>query len=902
MADENENDEQPGEASASGFDNNFGSQANEEVLEGLDETRIKRIDLGNEMRESYLAYAISVIVERALPDVRDGLKPVHRRVIYAMYDGGYRPDRGYNKCSRVVGDVMGKYHPHGDSAIYDTLVRLAQPWSMRYPLVDGQGNFGSPGNDPAAAMRYTECRMAPLSMEMVRDIDKDTVDFAPNYDGKEEEPTVLPARFPNLLVNGSSGIAVGMATNIPPHNLREVADGVHWALDHPNASHEELLDALIRIIKGPDFPTAATILGHKGIEQAYRTGRGIITMRAVVNTEEINGRLCLVATELPYQVNPDKLATSIRDAVRDGRIKGIADMRDETSGRTGQRLVLVLKKDAIPKVVLNNLHKHTQLQTTFGVNMLALVDGVPRTLSLDGLVRHWIDHELQVVLRRAKYLKREAEERDHILQGYLKAIDAIDEVIRLIRSSRTVDIAREGLMGLLDVDQTQADAILAMQLRRLAALERQKILDEHNQLLAQIRDYQAVIDSPARQRRIVGDELDEIVAKYGDGRRTKILPYSGDVSDEDLIADRAMVYTITRSGYIKSTLAADYRSQHRGGKGIKGARLRKDDVVEHFLTASNHDWLLFFTNMGRVYRIKGYEVPEGSRDSKGQHVANLLQFRPGERIQRVLSLHDYSQAKYLVLATKTGRVKKTRLPEYDSPRQGGLIAIRLNELDALAGESAANASSFAVMAAADGESAAPSVPMDEVVGAALCNDTDDIILVSRRGQSVKFAADDQQLRPMGRQTAGVQGMKFREGDELMSMDVVPADSDKDLLVVTTEGFGKRTALSEYRLQSRNGYGVKAIAMAEGRGALVGALVVSGEDQAMAIMKSGKVIRFDVDEINRTGRTTQGVTIAKPDEGDHILEITLADKDDADKNTESTPDQTTEPKESAQAGN
>ncbi|MEE1324695.1 MAG: DNA topoisomerase (ATP-hydrolyzing), partial [Bifidobacteriaceae bacterium] len=507
MADENKNDKQPGEANASGFDNNFGSQSNEEVLEGLDETRIKQIDLGNEMRESYLAYAISVIVERALPDVRDGLKPVHRRVIYAMYDGGYRPDRGYSKCSRVVGDVMGKYHPHGDSAIYDTLVRLAQPWSMRYPLVDGQGNFGSPGNDPAAAMRYTECRLAPISMEMVRDIDKDTVDFVPNYDGKEKEPTVLPARFPNLLVNGSSGIAVGMATNIPPHNLREVADGVHWALDHPGASREELLDALIKIIKGPDFPTAATILGHKGIEQAYRTGRGIITMRAVVNTEEINGRLCLVVTELPYQVNPDKLATSIRDAVRDGKIKGIADMRDETSGRTGQRLVLVLKKDAIPKVVLNNLYKHTQLQTTFGVNMLALVDGVPRTLSLDGLVRHWIDHELQVVLRRAKYLKREAEERDHILQGYLKAIDAIDEVIRLIRSSRTVDIAREGLIGLLDVDQMQADAILAMQLRRLAALERQKILDEHNQLLAQIRDYQAVIDSPVRQRQIVGDEL-----------------------------------------------------------------------------------------------------------------------------------------------------------------------------------------------------------------------------------------------------------------------------------------------------------------------------------------------------------------------------------------------------------
>lgn len=842
-------------------------------------TRVQKTDLQTEMRESYLAYAISVIVERALPDIRDGMKPVHRRVVYAMYDGGYRPDRGYNKCSRVVGDVMGKYHPHGDSAIYDTLVRMAQPWSMRYMLVDGQGNFGSPGNDPAAAMRYTECRMAPLAMEMVRDIDKDTVDFVPNYDGKTQEPTVLPSRFPNLLVNGSAGIAVGMATNIPPHNLSEVAEGVHWALDNPDAPREELLENLIRIIKGPDFPTGATILGHKGIEQAYRTGRGLITMRAVVSTEEIRGRMCLVVTELPYQVNPDKLVTSIREAVRDGKITGIADMRDETSGRTGQRLVLVLKRDAVPKVVLNNLYKHSQLQQTFGANMLALVDGVPRTLSLDAFIRHWVRHQLEVVRRRTEYLKREAEERDHILQGYLKALDMIEEVIALIRASKDVDTARTGLMELLDVDQVQADAILAMQLRRLAALEREKIVDEHNELMRKIADYNDILASPLRQRTIVGDELDEIVGKYGDERRTRILPFSGDMADEDLIAERNVVVTVTHAGFIKRTLADDYRAQHRGGKGIKGASLRQDDVVDHFLTTSTHNWLLFFTNKGRVYRIKGYELPEGSRDAKGQHVANLLQFQPDESIQQVLSIPDYNAANYLVLATRSGKVKKTKLSEYDSPRQGGLIAVRLNELDLSSLPQGVNPDEV------DMEADADSAITDELVGASLCNAGDDIILVSRHGMSVKFAASDDQLRPMGRQTAGVQGMKFRDGDSLLSMDVIPEDSDKDLLVVTNEGFAKRTSLSEYRLQSRNGFGVKAINLVEGRGSLVGALVTAEDDQVMAIMKSGKVIRSNVNEINRTGRTTQGVTLAKPDKGDEILSITLNEDRDEEEDAE-----------------
>ncbi len=871
MADETNNND------GNGIDNSVTNNPGDDSLEPLspqeaDNTdygllqgeRIKHMDLQQEMRESYLAYALSVIVERALPDVRDGMKPVHRRVIYAMYDGGYRPDRGYNKCSRVVGDVMGKYHPHGDSAIYDTLVRMAQSWSMRYMLVDGQGNFGSPGDDPAAAMRYTECRMAPLAMEMVRDIDKDTVDFVPNYDGKTMEPTVLPARFPNLLVNGSAGIAVGMATNIPPHNMREVADGVHWALEHPDASREELLEALIQRIKGPDFPTGATILGHKGIEQAYRTGRGLITMRAVVNTEEIKGRMCLVITELPYQVNPDRLVVSIREAVRDGKIQGIADMRDETSGRTGQRLVLVLKRDAVPKVVLNNLYKHSQLQQTFGANMLALVDGVPRTLSLDAFVRHWVKHQIEVIERRTRYLKREAEERDHILQGYLKALDMIDQVIALIRASKDVETARTGLMELLDVDQIQAEAILAMQLRRLAALERQKILDEHEDLMRKIADYDDILAHPERQRKIVGDELDEIVEKYGDARRTKILPYSGEMNVEDLIAEENVVVTLTHSGFVKRTKADEYRAQHRGGKGVKGAKLREDDVVDHFFLTSTHNWLLFFTNKGRVYRLKAFELPEGSRDSKGQHVANLLQLSPDESIQTVLSIPDYDVARYLVLATRSGKVKKTALAEYDSPRQGGLIAVRL-------------------MSDEEGN------PTDELVGAALCNATDDIILVSELGMSLKFRADDQQLRPMGRQTAGVQGMKFRDGDELLAMDVVPEESDKDLLVVTDQGFAKRTAIGEYRLQGRNGFGVKAVHLTADRGALIGALIVSDSDQVMAIMKSGKVIRSDVNEVNRTGRNTQGVTLAKPDAGDEILSIARNEEADGVDNGDETTD-------------
>ncbi len=799
------------------------------------------------MQRSYLDYAMSVIVGRALPDVRDGLKPVHRRVLYAMFDGGYRPDRAYSKCTRVVGDVMGKYHPHGDTAIYDTLARMVQDWSLRYPLIDGQGNFGSPGNDPAAAPRYTECRMAPLAMEMVRDIDKDTVDFQDNYDGRTQEPTILPSRFPNLLVNGSAGIAVGMATNIPPHNLREVAEGAQWYLDNPTASREELLEALIERIKGPDFPTGATILGRTGIDEAYRTGRGSITMRAVVEVEEIQNRMCLVVTELPYQVNPDNLALKIADLVRDGKVTGIADIRDETSGRTGQRLVIVLKRDAVAKVVLNNLYKHTQLQDTFGANMLALVDGVPRTLTLEAFIRHWVTHQIEVIVRRTQYRLREAEREAHILRGYLKALGELDAVIALIRASANVDAAREGLIKLLKVDEVQATAILNLQLRRLAALERQKIESDHAALEAEISELNVILASDERQRGIVSTELGEIVGKYGDDRRTEISPYGGDVSIEDLIAEEEVVVTITRSGYAKRTKSALYRSQKRGGKGVKGAKLRADDVVEHFFVTTTHHWLLFFTNFGRVYRAKAYELPDGGRDSKGQHVANMLAFQPGEEIAQVLDLKTYEDQPYLVLATKRGLVKKTALTAYDSNRTGGLIAINLREVEG----------------GVDGAT-------DELIAARLVSEEDDLMLVSRKGQSLRFTATDEALRPMGRATSGVTGMRFREEDRLLAMDVVRAGAFS--FVVTEGGFAKRTDVAEYRVQGRGGLGIKVAKLQDVRGDLVGALLVEDADEVLVVMERGKVVRSQVDGVPAKGRDTMGVIFAKPDDGDRIIAI------------------------------
>lgn len=855
--------------------------------------KIDQVDLQLEMQRSYLDYAMSVIVGRALPDVRDGLKPVHRRVIYAMYDGGYRPDRAFSKCARVVGDVMGQFHPHGDTAIYDALVRLVQPWSLRYPLALGQGNFGSPGNDGAAAPRYTETKMAPLALEMVRDIDEDTVDFQDNYDGRTQEPSILPARFPNLLVNGSVGIAVGMATNIPPHNLREVASGAQWYLEHPEASREELQEALLQRIKGPDFPTGAQILGVKGINDAYRTGRGSITMRAVVSVEELQGRTCLVVTELPYQVNPDNLAIKIADLVKDGKIGGIADIRDETSGRTGQRLVIVLKRDAVAKVVLNNLYKHTQLQENFGANMLAIVDGVPRTLSIDGFIAHWVDHQIEVIVRRTQYRLRKAEERMHILRGYLKALDALDEVIALIRASATVDDAREGLKQLLDIDDLQADAILQMQLRRLAALERQKIMDEAETLEAEIADYRDILATPTRQRTIVSDELAEIVEKYGDERRTHIMPgYDGDMSVEDLIPEEEMVVTVTRGGYVKRTRSDNYRSQHRGGKGVKGAQLRADDVVDHFFVTTTHHWLLFFTNMGRVYRAKAYEIQEAGRDAKGQHVANLLEMQPDEQIAEILDIRDYEVATYLVLATRDGLVKKTELAAYDTNRSRGVIAINLRE-------------------------------GDELVSAMLANETDEILLVSQKGMSLRFEATDEALRPMGRATSGVKGMSFRDGDALLAAAVVPSSDDDALdeasdadeatevagqklspsdayvFVVTEGGYAKRTRIEEYRKQNRGGLGIKVAKLSEDRGDLAGALMVSRGDEVLVVLASGKVVRSDVAEVPAKGRDTMGVVFAKFANDDRIISIARNSERNLDDDTEESVESPEEDKQSVE---
>jgi len=802
--------------------------------------RTEPVDIQVEMQRSYIDYAMSVIVGRALPDVRDGLKPVHVRILWAMYDGGYRPDRGYFKCSRVVGDVMGQYHPHGDSAIYDALVRMAQPWSMRMPLIDSQGNFGSPGNDPPAAMRYTECRLAPLAMEMLRDIDKDTVDFRPNYDGRTPEPTVLPSRFPNLLVNGSQGIAVGMATNIPTHNLREVAAGVRWYLENFGATDEELLEALIERVKGPDFPTRALIVGRRGIEDAYRTGRGSITMRAVVDIDEdTRGRACLIVTELPYQVNPDNLASKIAELVRDGKVSGIADVRDESSGRTGQRLVIVLKRDAVAKVVLNNLYKHTQLQDTFGANMLALVDGVPRTLRLDQLIRYWVTHQIEVVVRRTRYLLRQAQERAHIVRALLKAIDRIDEVIALIRGSESAAVAQQGLMRLLEIDEIQARAILDMQLRRLAALERQALADEYEELMAKIADYEAILASPERQRQIVADELGEIVDRYGDERRTRIIPYDGDVTDEDLIAEEDVVVTITHGGYAKRTKTGQYRAQRRGGKGVRGAQLRTDDIVDHFFVTTTHRWILFFTNKGRVYRAKAYELPEAARDARGQHVANLLAFQPDERIAEVLAIPDYSVAPYLVIATRTGMVKKSLLTDFDSPRSGGIIAINLRD-------------------------------DDEVIAARLVSAEDDLLLVSRKAQAVRFHATDEALRPMGRATSGVIGMRFTDGDELLDMHVLR--NGADVMVATGGGYAKRTPADQYPVQGRGGRGVLTARITDSRGVLVGALMVHPEDEVFAITSSGGVIRTSAAEVKLSGRQTMGVRLMNLAPGDSVVAI------------------------------
>lgn len=802
--------------------------------------RVEPVDIQQEMQRSYIDYAMSVIVGRALPLVEDGLKPVHRRVLYSMGENGFRPDRAPVKCARVVGDVMGNYHPHGDSAIYDALVRLAQPWSMRYPLIQGQGNFGSRGNDPAAAMRYTECRLSPLAMAMLQDIDEETVDYLDNYDGKTQEPVVLPSRVPNLLINGSSGIAVGMATNIPPHNLREVGAGVAWCLENPDATDDELLEAVMERIKGPDFPTHGLIVGRDGIESAYRTGRGSVRMRAVVEVEEdTKGRTTLVVTELPYMVNPDNLIESIAGMVRDGKIAGISEIVDESSDRIGMRIVVTLKRDAVAKVVLNNLYKHTQLQHSFGVNMLSIVDGVPRTLRLDQMIRHYVRHQIEVIVRRTRYRLRKAEERAHILRGLVKALDALDEVIALIRASATVDVARAGLIDLLDVDDIQAQAILDMQLRRLAALERQKIVDELAEIEREIADYQDILARPERQRQIVRDELAELVEAHGDDRRTRIVGYDGDVTDEDLIAVEDVVVTITRTGYAKRTKTDLYRAQKRGGKGVQGAQLKQDDIVNHFFVCSTHDWMLFFTNRGRVYRLKAYELPEANRTARGQHLANLLALQPEEEIAQVMQIKDYSARPYLVLATRNGLVKKSRLTDFDSNRAGGLIGINLRD-------------------------------DDELVGAVLCSGDDDLLLVSAEGQSIRFTASDDALRPMGRATSGVLGMRFNEGDKLLALGVIR--SDTYLLVATTGGYAKRTPIEDYPVQGRGGKGVLTLQYDRRRGTLVGALIVGIDDELYAITSTGGVIRTSAREVRKAGRQTKGVRLMNLGESSTLLAV------------------------------
>jgi DNA gyrase subunit A len=857
--------------------------------------RIEPVGLEVEMQRSYLDYAMSVIVGRALPDVRDGLKPVHRRILYSMYDNGYRPDRGYNKCARVTGAVMGSFHPHGNTAIYDALVRLAQPWSLRYPLIDGNGNFGSPGNDPPAAERYTECRLQPLAMEMLRDIDEETVDMQANYDGRELEPIVLPSRIPNLLINGGTGIAVGMATNIPPHNLREVAAGVEWALANPEASDTELLDALMARIPGPDVPTGGLIVGRAGIEIAQRTGRGSVRMRAVIEVEEgRRGQQQLVVTELPYMVNRDTLAERIAElAGAEQKIKGISDVKDESSDRTGTRLVIELKRDAVAKVVLNNLYKQTQLQDTFGVNALAIVDGVPRTLRLDQMVRFWLAHQVDVIVRRTRFRLRKAEERAHILRGLAKALDQLDAVIALIRASATVEDARDGLISLLDIDDIQARAILEMQLRRLAALERQKIIDELTEIEVEIADLEDILARPDRQRRIIGDELTEVVEKYGDERRTRIVPDEGEVSLEDLIADEEVVVTLTRGGYAKRTKTDLYRQQRRGGKGIQGAALREDDIVEHFFVTTTHHWLLFFTTKGRVYRCRAHELPEQQRSARGQHIANVLSLQPDEEIASVIDIKDYNAAPYLVLATRKGLCKKTPLSDFDSPRTGGIIAINLRE-------------------------------DDELLGASLCSPEQDLLLVSKRAQSIRFHADDDQLRPMGRATSGVIGMRFGREDVLLSMNVVPRGEERGatgedpdgvegaeqadvaaseesvggkakrdpmepcLLTATEGGFAKRTRLSDYPVQGRGGKGVLTHRIVSTRGGLVGALVVRNGEQVFVISSNGGVIRTTVTSgtMRPTGRQSMGVKLMDLPDGVQVVNVARnADRDDAEDNAE-----------------
>ncbi|MGH3441222.1 MAG: DNA gyrase subunit A [Nitriliruptorales bacterium] len=794
------------------------------------------------MRKSYLDYAMSVIVGRALPDVRDGLKPVHRRILHSMNETGLRPDRPYRKCASAVGDVMKKYHPHGDSAIYDALVRMGQDFSTRYRLIDGHGNFGSVDGDPPAAMRYTESRLSRIAMELLRDIDEDTVDFVPNYDGYEQEPVALPARFPNLLANGSTGIAVGMATNMPPHNLGEVIDATIALIDDPSLSASDLMSH----IQGPDFPTGGVILGRAAIHDAYTTGRGAIRVRAVATIEEEAVAQRIVVTEIPYMVNKSTLLQRIATLVTERSVAGIRDLRDESS-REGMRIVIELKRDAQAQVVLNSLYKHTQLQDTFGANMLALVDGVPRTLRLDEILRHYVDHQIDVITRRTRYRLRKAEARAHVLEGLLVALDHLDEVIDLIRNSPSADEAKTGLMERFERTEIQAQAILDMQLRRLAALERQKIQDEYRDLQELIAELKAILDDPARIREIIKEELVEIRGRYADERRTRIVEDDGDVAVEDLIKEEEVAITLSRAGYIKRTPVSAYRSQRRGGRGVSGADLKEDDIVRDVLITSTHDWLLFFTNQGRVHRIKAYQVPERGRAARGVYVANVpgLTFEKNEVVAAVIRLSEFREDQYLVFATKQGRVKRTALSEYDSPRSS-LIAIRLNK-------------------------------GDELIGVAVTDGDDDIFLVSRGAMAIRFHEDD--ARSMGRDAAGVIGMKLDEDDEVLWL--AKSIGEGQLLVVTEEGYGKRTPLERYRRQNRGGKGLVTAKLTEARGGLAGALIAPYEAEVFIITDAGTIIRTPVADIRPTGRATQGVRVMRPEEGAKVASVALVLDDGAE---------------------
>jgi DNA gyrase subunit A len=809
--------------------------------------RIEPRELEQEMRSSYLDYAMSVIVGRALPDVRDGLKPVHRRVLYGMHEAGLQPNRPYKKSATTVGDVMGKYHPHGDAPIYDTLARMAQPFSLRYPLVDGQGNFGSIDDDPPAAMRYTEARLARLATEMLRDIDADTVDFQPSYDESRREPTVLPSRFPNLLVNGSAGIAVGMATNIPPHHLGEAIDAIVAMIDDPEID----VEGLMKHVRGPDFPTGAIIVGRSGIRDAYRTGRGRIVMRARAHVEELRGgKSAIVISELPYGVKKggdSGVIRKIADLVQDKVLTEISDLADH-SDRTGMRIQVELKRDAIPQVALNKLYKHTPLQQTFGYNAVAIVEGVPRTLSLLELVRHYLDYQREVVVRRSKYELRKAEERAHVLEGYLIALDNIDEIVQLIRSAADTDEAREGLMTRFTLTEIQAQAILDLRLARLTGLARKEIESEYKDLKERIAELRAILGDPARIDALIREELLEIREIYGksDDRRTEIVAAEEELELEDLIAEEDMVIAITRSGYIKRLPVTAYREQRRGGIGVMGMDLKDEDYIEHLFVASTHDYILFFTSVGKVYRLKVHELPLGSRQSKGRAIVNLLPFRQTEQVRAVIQTRDFEEAKYLVFATKNGVVKKTELAAYNtSLRADGIIAIKMRE-------------------------------GDELVGVRHASGSDDVLMVSRNGQAIRFHETD--VRAMGRDASGVQGMRLREGDEVISINI--AQNDADLLVVTENGYGKRTRIDEYPAKGRGGMGVKTVQLTEAKGHLVGARVVRDGYQVMLISTGGTVIRMPVDDIRRMGRATQGVIVMRLREGELVSSLAPVVESDA----------------------